>query len=252
DLRRLGRLGLRPLPTDDALALFDTAVGSGAPLHAVTPLDTSALRRQADNGGLLPLLRELAPAARRRTAVAGSGTSEGPGLAERLAPLSAPDRERLLTDLVRAQVAGVLGHSDPGAVEPGRPFSELGFDSLTAVELRNQLKSATGLKLPSTLVFDYPNPRVLAGYLREQIVVEEVSAATPVLTGLDRIEKQIQAAVQADSDTAAQQIAGRLRELAGLAEEAAQRAAGDGGTSDEKDLDAASDEELFALIDQLD
>jgi acyl carrier protein len=79
------------------------------------------------------------------------------------------ERDRMLLNLVRAHVAAVLGHGSPDQIDPERPFSDLGFDSVTAVELRNRLNSATGLKLPVTLVFDYPAPLALAAYLRGEI-----------------------------------------------------------------------------------
>ncbi|KOU56687.1 hypothetical protein ADK55_12925, partial [Streptomyces sp. WM4235] len=247
DLRRLARLGLLPLSSADAMDLFDAAPGTGEAVLAVTRLAVEALRKQGDR--LLPLLRDLAPAGPRR-AVAGSGSgagTDGPSLAERLGALPEEERLATLTDLVRGQVAGVLGHADHSGIDADRAFQELGFDSLTAVELRNQLNTATGLRLPSTLVFDYPNPAALAAYLRRQITVEEVSAATPVLSDLDRLKSAIHAA---SSDREAfDQITGRLRELLDIADSAG------GGKADEaenQDLDGASDEELFALLDDMD
>ncbi|UQX05328.1 type I polyketide synthase [Streptomyces sp. RerS4] len=248
DLRRLARLGLLPLSSADAMDLFDAAPGTGEPVLAVTRLALEALRKQGDR--LPPLLRDLAPAGPRR-AVAGGGAAGGaeggPSLAERLGALPEEERVTLLTDLVRAQVAAVLGHADHSGIDADRAFQELGFDSLTAVELRNQLNAATGLRLPSTLVFDYPNPAALAAYLRKQITVEDVSAAAPVLSDLDKLKSAIQA-VASDRE-AFDQITGRLRELLDIADTAG------GGKAEEDahaDLDEASDEELFALLDDLD
>ncbi|MFC9293567.1 SDR family NAD(P)-dependent oxidoreductase [Streptomyces sp. NPDC057011] len=246
DLRRLARLGLRPLPSDEALGLFDAAFTTGRPVLAATYLDTKVLRRQGEE--ILPVLRDLAPAAARRKA-AGTESGSGAGLVEQLALMDRAGREEALTGLVRGQVAAVLGHADHGAVDADRSFQDLGFDSLTAVELRNQLGQATGLRLPATLVFDYPNPAALAQYLAERIEEGQgAAAADPVLAGLDRMKSAIQAVT---SDASARtQVAARLRELLLLAE-GRDKDGADGPDAD-ADLDSASDEELFALLDDLD
>ncbi|MFH9862565.1 SDR family NAD(P)-dependent oxidoreductase, partial [Streptomyces sp. NPDC017202] len=173
DLQRIKRLGLLPLATDEAMALFDSAVAGTEPVLAVSRIDTAALRAQ--HQAPTPLLRALVPAGPRRANDTRSDAAAS--LAERLGALSREEREQALVDLVRAQVAAVLGHADAGAVDPRRAFQELGFDSLTAVELRNQLNGATGLRLPSTLIFDHPSPAALATHLASELFGEEESVA---------------------------------------------------------------------------
>ncbi|MEZ3183288.1 ketoreductase and phosphopantetheine attachment site domain-containing protein, partial [Streptomyces pimonensis] len=156
DLRRMSRGGLIPLRTAEGLALFDAAGSTGRAVLAPVPLDLPALRRQARSHPVPHMLRGLVRGTVRRTAEAGSVV--GSALAQSLAGMTAAERERVLLDLVLGHVAVVLGHSSAGAVAPDRAFKELGFDSLTAVELRNRLGAATELRLPATLVFDYPTP----------------------------------------------------------------------------------------------
>ncbi|MFF8293832.1 type I polyketide synthase, partial [Streptomyces sp. NPDC016309] len=171
DLSRMRRNGLPPLTTAEGLDLFDLAHTLDEAAPVLMPLDPTALRAQARAGTMSPLLRGLVRVPARRTAGGGAaGAGDESGLRQRLAGLSAAEQDRVLLDLVRKQVATALGHSGAAAVEPGRSFKELGFDSLTAVELRNLLGDATGRRLPATLVFDYPTATALAGYLREELI----------------------------------------------------------------------------------
>jgi acyl carrier protein len=251
DLRRLARSGLLPLATDDAMTLFDAAPGTGESVLAVTRLDTRAIRALGDQ--VPPLLAGLvrASSARRPAASADApaGAPEGQNLAERLAALSGADRERALVDLVRGRVAAVLGHADHTAIDADRPVQELGFDSLTAVELRNQLATETGLRLPTTLVFDQPTPRALASYLGDRLTVEESAPDEPVLAELARLEAAIEAA--ATDASAHGRITARLRELLAAADNVAGTSARDRGDDEDDDLDSATDDELFALVDEL-
>ncbi|MGC9382852.1 beta-ketoacyl synthase N-terminal-like domain-containing protein, partial [Streptomyces sp. MH13] len=167
DLQRMARDGVGALSSQEGLALFDTALSVGAAVLLPMKLDVAVLRAQA--GAPAPLLRGLVGAPARRAA-AGTGTGGEEGLRQRLAGLAPGERDRVLLDLVRKQAAVALGHLGPASVEPGRSFKELGFDSLTAVELRNLLAAATGRRLSATLVFDYPTATALAGHLRDELI----------------------------------------------------------------------------------
>ncbi|ONM45992.1 type I polyketide synthase, partial [Nocardia donostiensis] len=165
DTARIRRGGITGLSAEQGLALFDAAVRQPQPAVTAVRLDRMVLAEQARAGLLPPLLRELAPAARQNGSSGGSGA-----LARRLAEADNRDRTQLLLDLVRAQVAVVLGHDGPAAVETERNFQELGFDSLTAVEVRNRLAAVTELALPATLVFDHPTPLAVARYLQDRLL----------------------------------------------------------------------------------
>ncbi|MGW1597942.1 SDR family NAD(P)-dependent oxidoreductase [Streptomyces sp. NPDC002343] len=170
DVQRIERTGIGALDPDEALDLFDAAVATGAPALVPVRLDTAALRRRADD--VPAVLRTLAGATARPDRADHART-----LGERLAALPAADHEHTVLETVRTEVAAVLGHSGPAAVEPRRAFTELGFDSLAAVELRNRLGAASGLRLPSTLIFDHPTPAALAGHLLERLRPEPEPAA---------------------------------------------------------------------------
>ncbi|GHE68813.1 hypothetical protein GCM10017771_92580 [Streptomyces capitiformicae] len=161
DRERMARGGMLPLTSEAGLALFDQAMAT--PDAAVVAL----ARRTPSTTG---------PAARRRAA-AGTATDGGRSLAARLTAGDPEQRLALLLDEVRAQVAFVLGHDSTDEVLPDRHFVELGFDSLTAMELRNRLGSATGFRLPATLVFDHDTPRAVAAELAERFAATESTAS---------------------------------------------------------------------------
>ncbi|MEU5786032.1 SDR family NAD(P)-dependent oxidoreductase, partial [Micromonospora lupini] len=175
DIARMGRMGLSPLTVEQGLSLFDGALAGPDPAVVTARLDTAALRRQASAGLLLSVLAELIRRPTRR-----SGDRSGGGnLAAELARRSPEDRLTALGTLVREHVATVLGHSGGDRIELGKAFKDLGFDSLSAVELRNRLTAATGLRLPATAIFDYPTPAALAVFLDEQIAGTSPAPATP-------------------------------------------------------------------------
>nr|BCB14677.1 type I polyketide synthase [Streptomyces spiroverticillatus] len=171
DVARMARGGVLALSAGEGLGLFDVGWRASGSLVPVK-LDLGALREQG--GGLPALFHSLVPVARRQ---AISHTTTTDSLVERLSALPEKERERALLDVVRGQVAAVLGHASPGGVAPDRPFQELGFDSLTSVELRNALSQVTGLRLPATLIFDYPTAAALADCLHGELLGTLDSAA---------------------------------------------------------------------------
>ncbi|WP_443076820.1 type I polyketide synthase [Streptomyces sp. TRM 70361] len=174
-LARATRVG-GALSTDEGLALFDAAQAMGLPYLLPLRFDLPVARMLRP---VPALLRGLVRAPARRIASTVTG---GSGLAGRLAALPAAERHRLLTGLVCAEAAAVLGHAGADAVAPDRVFKELGFDSLTSVELRNRINTATGLRLPATLLFDHPTPAALADHLGTELV-GEVGPTHQVRTG---------------------------------------------------------------------
>ncbi|SFS90617.1 type I polyketide synthase [Saccharopolyspora flava] len=182
DLARIARTGTTPLSTQDGLALLDRAIDSPEDLLLAARLDP----RADPNAPVHPLLRGLVrhPAAPRRRALAASGTDGTEALRQRLLAQREEDRRTTLRDLVRTQVAAVLGHADPTAVAADTAFKDLGLDSLTAVDLRNRLGTATGLRLPATLAFDHPNTAALAAHLLGAILGESTTGtAEPQRSG---------------------------------------------------------------------
>ncbi|MEU1631212.1 SDR family NAD(P)-dependent oxidoreductase, partial [Streptomyces sp. NPDC020096] len=178
DRERLGRSGMLALSEEDGLRLFDAALADGRAVLVPMRLDLGAVVRQS--GGAVPAaFRDLVRAPSRRVARTGG---VGGSLAERLAGLSGEEQDRVLRALVREETARVLGHPSPDAVEVSRAFQDQGFDSLTALELRNRLNELTGLRLPATLIFDHPTPLALARHLRDEVLGAEWGPMAPVST----------------------------------------------------------------------
>ncbi|MBV1941976.1 SDR family NAD(P)-dependent oxidoreductase, partial [Streptomyces sp. BV286] len=187
DLERMDRTGIRTLSVQDGLSLFDAAVASDRSTVVPARFDIAALREQGDT--LSPLFRDLTgPRARRSAAITSQDIAAATenALADRLVGLTAEERRTLVLGVVRAQVAQVLGYASAELVEPGRAFQDLGFDSLTAVELRNGLSAVAGVRLPATLVFDYPSSDILADFLLAE-VSGEIPAAAAALPALGSV-----------------------------------------------------------------
>ncbi|MDX3855930.1 SDR family NAD(P)-dependent oxidoreductase, partial [Streptomyces sp. AK02-01A] len=173
DLARLRRTGIAPIESAEGLVLFDLALTAGRPAYVAARLDHSALRTQGD--AVPAVLRGLVKSPVTRRTRTGAVPSS---LVQRLAGLPEPKQYAEVLEVVRTEVAAVLGYAATTEVDVERDFSQLGFDSLTAVELRNRINAVTGLRLPATLIFDYPTPAALATQLREQLTGRTRDTAT--------------------------------------------------------------------------
>jgi polyketide synthase 12 len=161
DRSRMARSGFAALTYEEGLELLDTALSLNRALALPVKLDAGALRARARSGTLPALLRGLVRAASTRSSTGELGES----LALRLKAMPQQEHGEAVLAIVRKEVATVLGHSHPGAIELQASFKDLGFDSLTAVELRNRLVAITGIDLPITIIFDHPSTKALAEHL---------------------------------------------------------------------------------------
>jgi acyl carrier protein len=229
------RVRLRPVPGDGTALLVADDHG-----RAVLSVDELVVR---------PIDAEQLRAAGGEPRPVSSRPAEAPaapaGPLRRLSALSPDERGRALLAIVREQAMAVLGHDDPGEIGPERAFQEVGFDSLTAMRLRERLTRETGVRLRPTAVFDFPTPARLAAHLDEQLA-ESLSPATPVLADLARLGAALPGVLAGDG--VRDQLAERLRQMLALVETDPEAAAGAGGEPD--DLDDASDDDLFSMIDK--
>ncbi|GAA2515961.1 hypothetical protein GCM10010434_073440 [Winogradskya humida] len=245
------RMQRMPMPAMDPIlavqALFEALQSSDT---ALTVMDVNWTELLAASGAAdlrsrpfvrdLPEIRQLAAV----PAIAGDAAPDEGELIRRLSGLPAGEQERVLTDIVRAEAAVVLGHSSADEVQAKQAFKDLGFDSLSGVELRNRLNAATGLRLPATLVFDYPTPMAIAAWLRTEIAPSE-SAGVPVLDELDRLEASL-AALRPDPATH-EDVTSRLRTILSkwIEDE-------DGAASEKEavELESATPDQLFDFLDK--
>ncbi len=244
DRARFERVGIVPLSDEQGLELFDIACGVERALVLPVRLDMDSLRAQAKAGMLPMVLRGLVRVPTRQASDAGGS------LEKRLAGSPPEEWDGIVLELVRAHVAGVLGYASPEEVDPQRAFKDLGFDSLAAVELRNRLSQATGMKLPSTLVFDHPTPAAVAEYTRSKVSIN--GAGVPAIDDqLDKLEAALAAIVEDHAERA--RIKGRLQGLTRrvqtlLADDSYVLAAV--GAETEESLESATDDEVFELLDK--
>jgi polyketide synthase 1/15/polyketide synthase 12 len=184
DLERMRRSGFAPISDAQGMALFEAALGAGLSLTAPMCMDLAAIRKQGGDVDDVPtLLRGLLRVTRRAADNSSGQTSK---LLTSLIGLNQAEKERLLLDLIRSHAATVLGHQSPDDISADSAFADLGFDSLGAVEFRNRVQAATGTKLPTTVVFDYPTPIALARYIREDISPND-NPATQILNQIDTL-----------------------------------------------------------------
>ncbi|MBL1121046.1 SDR family NAD(P)-dependent oxidoreductase, partial [Streptomyces sp. 110] len=233
DQRRMARGGVAGLSEAEGGALFDTALRMPQPVVLPMKLDLGALRAQAAaTGPVPPLLRGLVRQSRRIARTA----ADLDAFTQRLTRATPEEQEQILLGLVCREAARVLGHASAHAIGPDLAFNEIGFDSLTAVELRNRLANHTGIRLPATLVFDYPTPTALMRHLRMKLCpdappeqrlagseedLRRALARTPlsrfqelgILDTLMALVQEPEAAQQVDGQSAEEQPAAAIAEM---------------------------------------
>nr|BBX77128.1 polyketide synthase [Mycobacterium florentinum] len=249
DKARMSRIGLAPLSTPHALQLFDEAMLADRPLLVAARIDSSGL---GAGGAVPPVLRNLVARPGRRLITDADAAVSTSGLAARLQGLSPEQRHHQLVELVCTNAATVLGKSNAD-VEAALPFQDLGFDSLTAVELRNRIKMATGLTLSPSLIFDFPTPAALAEHIDEQL--SSVTASTPAngpdqLARFNDIARELQTLVNQPNWTPEDRtrLAARIQAIVSELEAPPPLTSGESHTIDD-DIATATERELFAILD---
>ncbi|MBS2545272.1 SDR family NAD(P)-dependent oxidoreductase [Catenulispora sp. NL8] len=243
---RLARRGIRLMDPAALVRVLDQAVAAGEALLTVADMDWAAfvsaftMRRTSPLIFGVPEAAAAMAAAELDDAPRPADADAGAELVRRLTGRPRTEQDRIVIDLVRAEAAPILGHTSGTAVEPGRAFSDLGFDSLAAVALRNRLNAVTGLRLPATALFEHPTPAALGIHVREQLVQDAESGAS-VLSELDRLEALLSGLDPQGEDGS--RIAARLEAVAARWKQAA-----DSAPSVADRLEDSTDDEVFDFI----
>ncbi|WP_420834383.1 beta-ketoacyl reductase [Streptomyces rapamycinicus] len=232
------------MASEDALALFDRSMQVGR--AAVMPVRMD-LKTLGDRPVPVPsVLRQLVRRPVRKAAAGHGGGGSGTEWREHIAMADPEERAQLLLDLVRTHLATVLGRTDPHDIDAEGGLLEMGLDSLTAVELRNHLGTATGLRLPTTVVFDHPTPIALVKYLAsrlgDSVARPERTSAHGVLAEIEKLHAMLGNVSLADEEHS--MAAGRLTDVLTQFKKR-----GTGDVADAESIESATDEELFELLD---
>jgi hypothetical protein len=236
---RMSNAGVEALSTDEGLRLFDTVCRIDMPFAIAVRFDVAALRVLVQAEVLPALLRNIVGRGARRAASGRRGS-----LPRRLRELPEAERAGAALEAVRREVAMVLGQPSPAAIDPRRTFKELGFNSLTALELRNQLNLVCDMRLSATVAFNYPTSFAMSGYLLQRIGQETVAHQTRVQGELERLESAVSTTDMVEHERVAVQarLQALIAEMSGVGRTTQSVAVAN-------DLQAASAQELIEFID---
>ncbi|OEJ36239.1 type I polyketide synthase [Streptomyces agglomeratus] len=249
----LRRIGAPPMEARLAIATLGQILDHDESALVVADIDWSRFAPVFTLARPRPLIEDLPEV---RAVLDGDAQAEaapdGQGFAERLKGMPPAQQSRALLDLVRTHVAALLGYDDPATLEPGRPFTDLGFDSVAATDLRTRLSAATGKKLPSTMVFDHANPAALAAYLRDELCPDTGAGGggqvMSVLAELDRLEATLVALPPEDIER--HKIPGRLQTLTARLGGSTAPGISPVGLPGEQLTEEATADDLFDFIDR--
>ncbi|MFI1677842.1 type I polyketide synthase [Streptomyces sp. NPDC020607] len=236
------RFGLLPIGPDLCVKALHQALDAGDATLTVANFDWAKFTPTFTAQRPSPFLDDLPE--NQREAEQGGSAAETSAFREELAKTPAAQRHGFLVQHVRTHAAATLGRTVED-IPAAKPFQELGFDSLTAVQLRNQLNTTTGLSLPATVIFDHPTSESLASHLRGQLGDDgETTGESGVLAALDKWDAAYGTAGM--DEAARRRIVGRLHVL--VSKWSPAQDGPEGGDSGHADLETASADDIFDLI----